>query len=205
MTDDHLKEAARATWVDRAHALVAVGGVAYALLRPTSSYSTATTYTTGTAATGTLSVTVAGTGNVEVDGTTDVYPATSGTVASIKVAEGDKISKGDVLFTLDADTAEAATAKACSYRQAQQGVAQASANLVKAEQLAIYRIAPMSRAAPSQAPTTAREGRVTRHRKSDVVECIGDSRITGLRADKDPRRPHSDRAGIRRHLPWTSR
>ncbi len=115
-------------------ALVAVGGVAYALLRPTSSDSTATTYTTGTAATGTLSVTVAGTGNVEVDGTTDVYPATSGTVASIKVAEGDKISKGDVLFTLDADTAEAATAKAlASYRQAQQGVAQASANLVKAK------------------------------------------------------------------------
>lgn len=114
--------------------LVAVGGVAYALMRPASSDTAATTYTTGTAATGTLSVTVAGTGNLEVDGTTDVYPATSGTVASVKVAEGDAVSKGDVLFTLDADTAEAATAKAlASYRQSQQGVAQASANLVKAK------------------------------------------------------------------------
>jgi len=39
-----------------------------------------------------------------------------------------------VLFTLDSDTAKAATAKSlASYRQSQQGVAQASANLVKAK------------------------------------------------------------------------
>ncbi|MDO8950600.1 MAG: efflux RND transporter periplasmic adaptor subunit [Actinomycetota bacterium] len=113
--------------------LVAVGGTAYVMTRPASSDTAATTYTTGTAATGTLSVTVAGTGNLEVDGTTDVYPATSGTVASIKVAEGDKVDVGDVLFTLDAETAQAATAKALAgYRQSQQGVAQSSANLVKA-------------------------------------------------------------------------
>lgn len=113
--------------------LVAVGGTAYVMTRPASSDTAATTYTTGTAATSTLSVTVAGTGNLEVDGTTDVYPATSGTVASIKVAEGDKVDVGDVLFTLDAETAQAATAKALAgYRQSQQGVAQSSANLVKA-------------------------------------------------------------------------
>lgn len=113
--------------------LVAVGGTAYVMTRPASSDTAATTYTTGTAATGTLSVTVAGTGNLEVDGTTDMYPAASGTVASIKVAEGDKVDVGDVLFTLDAETAQAATAKALAgYRQSQQGVAQSSANLVKA-------------------------------------------------------------------------
>jgi len=115
-------------------ALVAVGGVAYALTRPASSDTAATTYTTGAAETGTLSVTVAGTGNLEVDGTTDVYPATSGTVATIKVAEGDEVAVGDVLFTLDSDTAKASTAKSlASYRQSQQGVAQSSANLVKAK------------------------------------------------------------------------
>ncbi|PKQ38323.1 MAG: hypothetical protein CVT59_03625 [Actinobacteria bacterium HGW-Actinobacteria-1] len=120
-------------WIALA-ALVAVGGTAYALTRPTTDAATKTTYTTEAAANGTLSVTVSGTGNLEVDGTTDVYPATSGTVASVKVAEGDEVSEGDVLFTLDADTAEAATAKAlASYRQSQQSVAQASANLVKAK------------------------------------------------------------------------
>ncbi len=115
-------------------ALVAVGGAVYLLTRPAASTATKTTYTTEAAAKGTLSVTVSGTGNLEVDGTTDVYPATSGTVASIKVAEGDEVSTGDVLFTLDADTAEASTAKAlASYRQSQQSVAQSSANLVKAK------------------------------------------------------------------------
>jgi multidrug efflux pump subunit AcrA (membrane-fusion protein) len=114
--------------------LVALGGVAYALTRPAASGTAATTYTTGAATKGTLSVTVAGTGNLEVDGTTDIYPVASGKVASIKVAEGDKVAVGDVLFTLDADTAEAATAKALAgYRQSQQGVAQASANVVKAK------------------------------------------------------------------------
>lgn len=120
-------------WIALA-ALIAVGGTAYALTRPTTDAATKTTYTTEAAANGTLSVTVSGTGNLEVDGTTDVYPAASGTVASVKVAEGDKVSEGDVLFTLDADTAEAATAKAlASYRQSQQSVAQSSANLVKAK------------------------------------------------------------------------
>jgi HlyD family secretion protein len=114
--------------------LVALGGVVYALTRPAASGTAATTYTTGAATKGTLSVTVAGTGNLEVDGTTDIYPVASGKVASIKVAEGDKVAVGDVLFTLDADTAEAATAKALAgYRQSQQGVAQASASVVKAK------------------------------------------------------------------------
>lgn len=108
-------------------ALVAVGGVAYAFTRPASSDTATTTYTTGAAEIGTLSVTVAGTGNLEVDGTTDVYPTTSGTVATIKVAEGDEVAVGDVLFTLDSDTVKAATAKSlASYRQSQQGVAQSS-------------------------------------------------------------------------------
>lgn len=115
-------------------ALVAVGGTAYAVTLPDDSETTETRYTTEAASVGTLSITVSGTGNVQVDGTTDVYPATSGTVASIKVAEGDEVSEGDVLFTLDAAAADAATAKALSsYRQSQSSVAQATANLTKAK------------------------------------------------------------------------
>jgi multidrug efflux pump subunit AcrA (membrane-fusion protein) len=93
-----------------------------------------TTYSTEQVATGTISVTVSGTGNLEVDGTTDVYPVTPGTVADVKVDEGDTVKKGAVLFTLDAEDAEANTAKAlASYRQAQESVARAEATLVQAE------------------------------------------------------------------------
>ncbi|MCE5191199.1 MAG: efflux RND transporter periplasmic adaptor subunit [Actinomycetia bacterium] len=113
-------------------ALVAVGAAVYLLTRPASNAGTATTYTTEAATRGTLSVTVSGTGNLAVDNTTEVYPSVSGTVASVKVAKGDKVATGDVLFTLDAQNARANTAKALAgYRQSQQGVAQASANLVK--------------------------------------------------------------------------
>ena len=115
-------------------ALVAVGGTVYAVTRPSGEEAASTTYTTAAAETGNLSVTVSGTGNLAVDNTTDVYAAVSGEVASIEVAEGDKVKKGDVLFTLDSGTAKAETAKAvASYRQSQQSVAQAEANLVKAE------------------------------------------------------------------------
>ncbi len=120
-------------WIALA-ALVAIGGTAYALMRPATDAATQTTYTTEAATKGALSVTVSGTGNLTVDNTTDVYPATSGTVASIKVAKGDKVTEGDVLFTLDADSAKAGTAKSlASYRQSQQSVAQATANVLKAK------------------------------------------------------------------------
>lgn len=113
-------------------ALVAVGAAVYLLTRPAPNARTATTYTTQAATRGTLSVTVSGTGNLAVDNTTDVYPSVSGTVASVNVAKGDKVAEGEVLFTLDAQSARANTAKALAgYRQSQQGVAQASANLMK--------------------------------------------------------------------------
>ncbi|MDP2181840.1 MAG: efflux RND transporter periplasmic adaptor subunit [Actinomycetota bacterium] len=113
--------------------LVAVAGTAYAVLQRSKAEEPTTSYTTEAATIGTLSVTVSGTGNVEVDGATDVYPAASGTVASVKVKEGESVKKGAVLFTLDAATAEANTAKAlASYRQSQQSVAQADAQLLKA-------------------------------------------------------------------------
>jgi multidrug efflux pump subunit AcrA (membrane-fusion protein) len=114
--------------------LIAVGGAVYALTRPATDAGTQTTYTTEAATKGALSVTVSGTGNIAVDNTTDVYPAVSGTVATVKVAKGDTVSKGDVLFTLDADSAKASTAKSlASYRQSQQSVAQANANVLKAK------------------------------------------------------------------------
>jgi multidrug efflux pump subunit AcrA (membrane-fusion protein) len=114
--------------------LVAIGVTAYLVTRDSGAGTTTTTYTTEQAAIGTISVTVSGTGNLEIDGTTDVYPAVSGEVATLKVSEGSSVTTGTVLFTLDAASAEANAAKALAgYRQSQQQVAQASAQVAKAQ------------------------------------------------------------------------
>jgi multidrug efflux pump subunit AcrA (membrane-fusion protein) len=114
--------------------LMAIAGTAYALWRAGDTTAATVTYETEAAALGTISVTVAGTGNLEVDGTTEVYPAASGTVASIAVAEGSVVATGDVLFTLEEATAEANTAKAlATLRQAEQSIAQAQLQITKAQ------------------------------------------------------------------------
>ncbi|MDO8880525.1 MAG: HlyD family efflux transporter periplasmic adaptor subunit [Coriobacteriia bacterium] len=115
-------------------ALVVVGAATYLALRGGGTTAPAISYETEAVTLGTISVTVAGTGNVQVDGTTEVWPDAAGTIASIAVAEGSTVATGDVLFTLDAASAEAGTAKAlASLRQAQQGVAQAKLQVTKAE------------------------------------------------------------------------
>ncbi|MHB8705556.1 MAG: efflux RND transporter periplasmic adaptor subunit [Coriobacteriia bacterium] len=120
-------------WI-AAGTLVAVAGVAFVLYKQAQPTGSTTSYTTEQVSTGTISVTVAGTGNIEVDGTTDVYPSVSGEVATIEVKEGTAVTTGTVLFTLDAASAEAATAKAyASYTQAKGQVSQAEASVIKAQ------------------------------------------------------------------------
>jgi multidrug efflux pump subunit AcrA (membrane-fusion protein) len=114
-------------------ALVAIGGTAYALLNRGGEAESTISYQTETASISTISSTVSGTGSLEVGDTTDVYPGTSGTVATLAVAEGSVVATGDVLFTLDADEAEAASAQALlSLRQAEASVTQANQQLTKA-------------------------------------------------------------------------
>ena len=120
-------------WVAAAVLVVVAGVTYYAYTRAQPEDSTIS-YQTEASAVGTISVTVSGTGNVEIDGTTEVYPAVSGTVASIGVTEGANVVTGTVLFTLEPDDAQAATAKAlASLRQAQHSVAQAESQVAKAE------------------------------------------------------------------------
>ncbi len=120
-------------WI-AAGVLIAVTSVAYFALRQSGSAEPAITYQTEAATTGTVSVTVSGTGNLEIDGTTDVYPAISGTVLSVKVAEGDTVTTGTALFTLDGTDTDTNIARAlASYRQAQQGVTQSESQVLKAE------------------------------------------------------------------------
>lgn len=93
-------------WI-AATVLVAIGGTVFAFYRQADTPESATSYQTEAAAVGTISVTVSGTGNVEVDGTTEVYPDAAGTVSTVEVAEGDLVTTGTVLFTLDPTDAEA--------------------------------------------------------------------------------------------------
>ncbi len=114
-------------------ALVVIGAVAFAVVRSMKEPPAKTTYTTEQAGIGTLSVTVAGTGNLEMRDLVEVYPVGSGTADSVDVETGDAVKAGDTLYTLDADEAKAATAKAyASYRQAVEGVKRAESTLFKA-------------------------------------------------------------------------
>jgi len=120
-------------WI-AAGVLVVIAAAAFLAFRQSGTATPSATYQTEQVSSGTLSVTVSGTGNLAVDGTTDVYPDTAGTVASIAVAQGDAVSTGTVLFRLDEADAEANTASALAgYRRAQTSVAQADAQLLKAE------------------------------------------------------------------------
>jgi multidrug efflux pump subunit AcrA (membrane-fusion protein) len=115
-------------------ALVAVGAVAYLLLRDGSNETGTVTYQTEAATLGTISVTVSGTGNVEVDGTTEVWSPVAGTVESVNVTEGSLVSTGTVLFTLDGASAETSVARAlASVRQSEQSVAQAQLQITKTQ------------------------------------------------------------------------
>ncbi|MEL7666622.1 MAG: HlyD family efflux transporter periplasmic adaptor subunit [Actinomycetota bacterium] len=117
-----------------AGALVIVAGTTYLVMTGGDATKATTTYQAEAVSVGTLSVTVAGTGNLEVDDTTDVYPGVAGTVATVEVSEGSLVETGAVLFTLDASSAEAETARAlASLRQAEQGIAQAQLQITKAQ------------------------------------------------------------------------
>jgi macrolide-specific efflux system membrane fusion protein len=60
----------------------------------------AVSYTTGTVQKMTLTSSIDGTGNIELPDTASVTPAVSGEVSGLEVQIGDKVEKGQVLFTL---------------------------------------------------------------------------------------------------------
>lgn len=59
-----------------------------------------------------LAVVVAASGAVEADGRTAVYPPTTGTLASLEVAEGDEVTAGQVLAVMDTAPIEIQIAQA---------------------------------------------------------------------------------------------
>ena len=82
---------------------------------------------------GTVSETVTATGTVATAGTLDLSFSTNGTVAKVKIAEGDKVRKGQALLVLDNTSAAQSLANArSSYVQAINGQQQGAVSLEQA-------------------------------------------------------------------------
>jgi HlyD family secretion protein len=78
--------------------IAAAGG--YYWYQKTHQTSTAVQYKTAVAAKGSLVTSVSGSGNMVVDQLATVDPTITGTVANLAVNVGDKVKKGDTLFTI---------------------------------------------------------------------------------------------------------
>lgn len=114
--------------------LAAIAAGTWFVLQRTADQDPKTTYQTQKVTKETLSVTISGTGNLEIGDTQDVWPTTAGTVATLDVAEGEAVSTGTVLYTLDEADAEEATARAyATYLQSVVSVTQAKASLTRAK------------------------------------------------------------------------
>lgn len=106
---------------------------------------------------GTLANTVSATGNVAVRHEVDVNPSVSGTVKKVYVSAGDKVEKGDVLFTLSSDDVESQIKQAySSVLSARQQVAQAQSSLssAKAQLASASSTSSRTSSSSSNQPTT---------------------------------------------------
>lgn len=94
----------------------------------------AVTYKTATASKGTLISTVSGSGNITVSKSANVAPSISGTVASLSVAVGDKVTAGQTLFKIVNDELDLVVSQAyTALLQAQQKLIQATSDKEDAE------------------------------------------------------------------------
>ncbi|MFH0829134.1 MAG: efflux RND transporter periplasmic adaptor subunit [Candidatus Kerfeldbacteria bacterium] len=90
--------------------------------------SSAVTYKTEQVAKGTLTATVSGSGNIVVHDSVNVNPSISGTVENARVSVGDKVKKGQTLFSIKNDQLDITVQKAnTSYVQAKQSLVNAQA------------------------------------------------------------------------------
>lgn len=111
--------------------LVVLGG--YFWYRNTQSQTAVIKYVTAPAEKGTITTSISGSGNVVVDQLATVDPTITGTVANVAVNIGDKVKKGQLLFTIINENLSASAAQSLvSLENAQAGVSQAKTNLINA-------------------------------------------------------------------------
>jgi len=91
-------------------------------------------YVTTPAAKGTLTTSVSGSGNVIVDQSVNIDPTVTGTVANLAVNVGDKVKKGQTLFTIANDQLGVSADQAqASFAQSQSSIESAQANVKQAQ------------------------------------------------------------------------
>lgn len=123
----------RKHWILAAVVALALGGIAYAKTRPEPP-STPVGATPYTVRRGSLVESASASGKVEPHVQVEVKSRSSGEIIEVRVAEGDRVSVGDVLFRLDPIDARRTVdeARAAARRSAAE-LAQARANLAVAE------------------------------------------------------------------------
>ena len=100
-------------------ALVIIGG-SYYWYSKSKSTTTAVSYKTAEAEKGMITSSISGSGNVIVDQSSTVDPTITGTVADLSVNVGDKVKKGQKLFTIVNDDLTVSDAKAVATLQSSQ-------------------------------------------------------------------------------------
>jgi len=114
-------------------ALIIIGG-GYFWYQKAHPASTQLQYVTTPAAKGTLTTSVSGSGNVIVDQSVNIDPTVTGTVANLAVNVGDKVKKGQTLFTIVNDQLGVSSDQAnASYAQSQSSLESADANVKQAQ------------------------------------------------------------------------
>ncbi|QGF23627.1 efflux RND transporter periplasmic adaptor subunit [Raineyella fluvialis] len=136
-----------------------------------------TTVTTATASTQRLSVTVSASGTVEAASLVPVYSPIAGTLASVRVSDGQVVKAGDELATLDTAALSTAVAQA----QAQVAAAEAQAGSASA-QLALARAMPHDTDAQTRTRDAAIQAANAAH---DAAVAARSAASAGLRAARD--------------------
>lgn len=112
--------------------VLVVGG--YYWYKKSTSTTVAVQYKTAQAQKGTLTTSISGSGNVIVDDSASVDPTITGTVANLMVNVGDKVKKGQTLFTIVNNDLTVSDAQAtASLQQAQNSLNSASVNVNQAK------------------------------------------------------------------------
>ena len=100
--------------------IIIIAGIGYLWYRKAHTTAVTVSYLTQAASTQTITVAVTGTGQVSASDQVDIKPQSSGQITSVKVKQGDQVKAGQVIATLDEQSAANSVTQAkASLEQAQ--------------------------------------------------------------------------------------
>lgn len=115
--------------------LIVLAGGWYYWHAKSSGSSSSVRYVTSVAEKGTLDVSVSGSGNIVVDDSANIDPTITGTVRNLSVNVGDKVKKGQTLFTIENDDLSVSVQSSqASFVRAQASLESAKASEKQAKQ-----------------------------------------------------------------------